>query len=59
MYEVDHMLDGMGSRHLQNLINQAQYDRLARDMKAAQGKHPAVSSLGKGITTLISTCWRT
>lgn len=44
MYEVDHMLDGVSHRrHHQNLIRQAQHDRLARDMKAAQAKHPAVS----------------
>jgi hypothetical protein len=54
MYELDHMLDGVSHRrHHQNLIHQAQHDRLARDMKAARVKHPVVSLLRVVLIALI------
>ena len=39
MYELDHMLNGIGSRqHLQQMIRQAQQEKFACDAEAVQKK---------------------
>lgn len=54
MNEVDHMLNGRGSRqHLQRMIRQAEQDRLARDVEAAQSKDKPVSPLRVLLTILL------
>ena len=44
MYELDHMLNGAGSRrHLQDMIRQTQHNKLAHDVEEAQGKGRTIS----------------
>ncbi len=46
MYELDHMLNGKGSsQHHKELIQQAQYDRMARNIKPYQPKRKVASPL--------------
>jgi len=46
MYELDHMLNGQASsQHLQELIQLAERERMARSVKPDQQKRKAVSPL--------------
>jgi len=46
MYDLDHMLNGKGSRqHHQEMIRQAQHEKFARDVKNVEVKHKVVAPL--------------
>ncbi len=43
MYELDHMLNGQGSRqHLQHMIREAQQDKFGRNVEAALSKDKTI-----------------
>ena len=53
MYEFDHMLNGKGSRqHLENAIREAQYERFASEVEAAQSKN---NGIAHRLTVLLHT----
>jgi hypothetical protein len=55
MYEFDHMLNGRGSRqHHQDMIQEAQHEKFARDVKIVPQNHTWLSSLRVILTALIS-----
>ncbi len=46
MYELDHMLNGkVSSQHHQELIQQAEYERMAHSFKPAQPKRKVLKPL--------------
>ncbi|MEO8391959.1 MAG: hypothetical protein ABI700_03110 [Chloroflexota bacterium] len=61
MYDLDHMLNGNGSRqHLQHMIREKQQEKFARDAEAAQGKdkRPIVARRCAIWVTVIHLIWR-
>ena len=57
MYDLDHMLNGKGSRnHHQDMIRQAQQAKVARDLKNADGNHKAIAPL-RFIRTAMINLW--
>jgi hypothetical protein len=61
MYELDHMLNGEGSRqHHQDLIREAELDRLARKVKANKPEMivKPVSPVGALLLALANMNWR-
>ena len=59
MYELDHMLNGSGSRqHLQHMIQEAHHERIARDAEAGRGKKKTISPVRAVLIVLINLVTR-
>jgi hypothetical protein len=59
MYDLDHMLNGSGSRqHHQDMIRQAQKAKFAREIKPAQSSNKATSSLRIILVAIINLVMR-
>jgi hypothetical protein len=53
MYDLDHMLNGkLSSQHHQELIQQANEERMARKIKPSEEKRKAVSPLRAILVTI-------
>ncbi|MBI1282457.1 MAG: hypothetical protein GC179_30300 [Anaerolineaceae bacterium] len=58
MYELDHMLNGkVSSQHHQELIQQAQYDHLARSVELNQRKHKITSPFRAIYAAILHIIW--
>lgn len=59
MYELDHMLNGNGSRqHLQQRIRQAQQEKFAGKVEAAHRKDTTVSAVRALLLVVLHMIWR-
>ena len=55
MYDLDHMLDGVGSRrHHLDIIRQVQQDKFVRDVRVAQGNRRVISPVRTFLTALVN-----
>jgi hypothetical protein len=55
MHELDHMLNGAASRrHHQDMIQQAQKERLFRDVRVVRGNHKNVSRIRTVLIAIIN-----
>ena len=59
MNDLDHMLNGKGSRdHLQDMIQQAQQAKFAREVKPSQTNNKAAMPLRAVLTAIINLVMR-